>query len=195
MRSLVLFCALAALPLVAPPVAAQPAEPIPVTFLPGGAAFDGCRLQWQTSGPVTAYSAPSAFSRALRTIDGMRRVDANDYSESLTAVLQPGRVRAPRALTLPATRLDRGERAEIRLGAGDELLVLGRAPAGETYFTIAGLTYSGVVPGYGGGTGVETVERPVVEVWVRLVAHDETRPEAWLNTAQAGMVPRERLCD
>jgi hypothetical protein len=190
MRSLLFVCALVALP-----IAAQPVEPIPATFLPGGAAFDGCRLQWQTSGTVTAYSAPSAFSRALRTIDGMRRVDANDYSESLTAILQPGRVRATRPLTLDATRLDRGERAQILLGTGDELLVLGRASNGETYFTIAGLAYSGVVPGYGGGTGVETVERPVAEIWVRLVAHDETRPEAWLNTAQAGMVERERACD
>ena len=183
--------ALALAVLLALPCAAQTrVEPLPVTFLPGGASVDGCRRQWQTNGAVTAHSAPTELSRPLRTIDALRRVDANDYSESLSAVLQPGLARATRAVTIDAVRLDRGQRAPIPVGAGDEMLVLGTAAGGEMYFTIAGVAYAGALP----AGAVETVERPVVELWVRLVAHDATRPEAWLNTAQAGMVERERAC-
>ena len=182
--------------LAAWPVAAQTRiEPLPVTYLPGGAATGACRMQWQTSGTVTAHSAPTELSRPLRTIDAMRRVDANDYSESLTAVLQPGRVRATRALTLDAVRLDRSERTSIPVGAGDEVVVLGAAGDGSAYFTIAGVAFAGALPGYTGGAGLEVVEAPVAEVWVRLVSHDPARPEAWLNTAQAGMVLRERACE
>lgn len=184
-------CSILLAVLVALPVAAQTRlEPLPVTFLPGGATVDACRRQWQTNGAVTAHSAPTELSRPLRTIDALRRVDANDYSESLSAVLQPGLSRAMRAVTVDAVRLDRGQRTPIPVGAGDDLLVLGPAAGGEVYFTIAGVAYAGALP----AGAVETVERPVVELWVRLVSHDPTRPEAWLNTAQAGMVERERAC-
>lgn len=186
---------LAAAILLAVPAGAQTRiEPLPVTFLPGGASTEGCRRQWQTSASVTAHSAPSEFSRPLRTIDAMRRVDANDYSESLTAVLQPGRARALQSLTIDAVRLDRNQRTEIPVGAGNELVVLGTGVDETVYFTIAGVVYAGTLPGYTRGTGVEITERPVAEVWVRLVSHDAARPEAWLNTAQAGMVERERAC-
>ena len=42
---------------------------------------------------------------------------------------------------------------------------------------------------------VEEVSRPVTELWVRLVAHSADRPAAWVNTAQAGMAPREPFCE
>ncbi len=171
-------------------VHAQPrVEPLPVTFLPGGAAVEGCRSQWQTSAPVTAYSAPTEASRALRTIDANRRVDANDYTESLTVVLEPGRVRATRAATMPAVRMDRGETSSVTFAAGQELPWLGSAGEASVYLVSGGVVYAGALP-----AGVERAAAPAVEVWVRLVAHGDGRPEAWLNTAQAGMVAREADC-
>ena len=41
--------------------------------------------------------------------------------------------------------------------------------------------------------GAEVVQRPVVETWVFLVPRDD-RPAAWLNTAQAGVVPSAPNC-
>lgn len=186
MRALIVLALVAA----AAPSAQVRLEPLPVTYLPGGAGSEGCRRQWQTTAPVTAYSAPTEVSRALRTIDGMRRVDANDYSESVSAVLQAGRARAARAVQVPAVRLDRGTSERVSLGAGDTVTVLGPAGEGHVYFLAEGVTYAGLLP-----DGVTSVEAPVVEVWVRLVSHDATRPEAWLNTAQAGLIEREAFCE
>lgn len=185
MRFVLLLAAVAAVS-----VHAQPRiEPLPVTFLPGGASSEGCRSQWQTASPVTAFSAPTEASRALRTIDASRRVDANDYTESLTAVLQTGRVRATRAATMRAVRMDRGETASVAFTAGQELTWLGSAGEESVYLVADGVVYAGVLP-----EGVERVAAPAVELWVRLVAHGDGRPEAWLNTAQAGMVAREASC-
>lgn len=185
MRSVLLLLALAAAS-----VHAQPrVEPLPVTYLPGGAASEGCRRQWQTASQVTAFSAPTEASRALRTIDGLRRVDANDYTESLTAVLQPGRVRATRAATMQAVRMDRGQTTTLSLAAGQELTWLGSAGEESVYVVSGDVVYAGALP-----AGVERVAPPVGEVWVRLVAHGDGRPEAWLNTAQAGMVARDASC-
>ena len=178
------------LALAAGVASAQP-DPLPVTFLPGGAADEGCYAQWSTRSAVRAYSAPTAASAFLRTVDAERRVDANDYSESLTAVLEPGRVRARRAVAFPSARLSTGQPETVRLAAGETLEVLAPGPEGSAWFSYAGSVYSGAVPGE---PAAETLRQPAVEVWVRLREHDG-RPASWLNTAQAGMAPRERFCE
>lgn len=180
MRPLVLFAAL----LAVPAAAQAPLEPLPVTFLPGGATSGGCRAQWQTRAAVRAYSAPTDVSAAIRTIDGMRRVDANDYSESLTAVLEPGRVRLRSAVTISAT--PGSGAAGLRLAAGDELRVLATAD-GFTTFVYGGRVYEARLG------DVETLQAPVSEVWVRLLTRED-RPAAWLNTAQAGIVAGDPVC-
>ena len=113
------------------PVAAAaqlPVDPAPQTFLPGGAGAEGCYEQWATRAAVRAYSAPTPASRPIRTIDGDRRVDANDYSESLTAVLQRGLVRALRPVEVRGARLGGGPTESIRLDRGDELEILADGP-------------------------------------------------------------------
>ena len=171
--------------------ASAQADPFPVTFLAGGAGDDGCYAQWSTRSAVEAYSAPTTASTPLRTVDAERRIDANDYSESLTAVLQSGRVRARQAVAFGAVRLGTGEPETVRLAAGEELEVLAPGPEGSAVFSYAGGVYSGAVPD---APATVTLRQPAVEVWVRLREHDG-RPASWLNTAQAGMAPRERFCE
>lgn len=188
--------ALAAL-LLAPLAASGQATPgpFPVTFLPGGAGAEGCYAQWSTVAAVSARSAPTEQSRVIRTIDAQRRVDANDYSESLTAVLRPGLVRAREALAFEVVRLGTDRSETVRLGAGDEVEVLGGAGEGAHYFRVGPTAYAGFIPGYYGGGEVEVVRPPIVELWVRLVEHGPERPAAWLNTAQAGLAEREAFCE
>lgn len=189
MRLLLVLAAFAALP-----VLAQSVDPIPVSFLPGGAATEGCRRQWQTDAAVRAYSAPTDVAMHTRTVDALRRVDANDYGESLTAVLEPGRARATRAVAISAIRLDRSESARVEVAQGEDVLVLGSGGEEALIFTYRDVTYVGTLPGYSGGDGMEVLSRPVTELWVRLIEHDATRPAAWLNTAQAGINEREAAC-
>lgn len=174
--------------------AQAPVDPLPVTYLPGGAGAEGCSEQWSTRSAVRAYSAPTAQSTHLRTVDAQRRVDANDYSESLTAVLQPGLARARRPLTVEAVRLGTGAVETIRLALNDELQILALGPEESVSFAFGPGVYAGLVPGVYGGDGVEVVRQPVTELWVRLVSYGEDRPASWLNTAQAGMVAREPFC-
>ena len=176
--------ALLALALAAPAAAQAALEPLPATFLTGGATAGGCRLQWQTTAAVSARSAPTDASTATRTVDAARRVDANDYSEALTAVLEPGRVRLRTALTVPDTPGSGGP--GLRLAAGDELRTLG-ASDGFTTFVYGGRLYEARLG------DAETLQAPVSEVWVFLAPRDD-RPAAWLNTAQAGVVAWEPAC-
>ena len=169
--------------------------PLPVIFLPGGAGAGGCYAQWSTVAPVVAYSAPTEQSDAIRTIDAQRRVDANDYSESLTAVLRPGLVRVREDLAFDAVRVGQERSEAVRLGGGDEIQVLAGAGEGAHYFVVGSATYAGFIPGYYGGDEVEVVRPYIVEIWVRLRSHGDDRPESWLNTAQAGLVEREAFCE
>ena len=187
MRPLALFLALAGLAL------AQ--DPLPVTFLPGGAGAEGCYQQWSTRSAVRAYSAPTRLSAHLRTVDADRRIDANDYSESLTAVLQPGLVRARQPLAIEGYRLGTESSETVQLSLNDELQILGGAGEGSLYFAFGPAVYAGFVPGYYGEEEVEVVRQPVTELWVRLVEHGPDRPAAWVNTAQAGMAERETFCE
>lgn len=171
--------------LVAVPVAAQaPAEPLPVTYLPGGATEGGCRAQWQTNAAVRAHSAPTDASAPIRTVDALRRVDANDYTEAITAVLEPGRVRLRTALRVPAP--PGSGTAGLQLASGEEIRVLATS-GGFSTFTYGGRVYEARLE------GAETLQEPVVEVWVRLAARED-RPAAWLNTAGAGVVAWESSC-
>ena len=171
---------LIALALIALPAAAQaPPEPLPATFLAGGATAGGCRAQWQTVAAVAARSAPTDAAAMTRTIDAQRRVDANDYSEALTAVLEPGRVRLRAPVTVGAT-------PTLRLSAGDELRVLAVSD-GLTTFAYGGRLYEARLG------DVETLQLPVSELWVFLLPRDD-RPAAWLNTAQAGVVRWDPVC-
>ncbi len=166
--------------LLALPAAAQaPPEPLPATFLAGGATAGGCRAQWQTVAAVSARSAPTDAAAMTRTIEGMRRVDANDYSEALTAVLEPGRVRLRAAVSA-------GTNPTLLLSAGDELRVL-TTSNGLTTFAYGGRLYEARLG------EVETLQEPVAEVWIFLVPRDD-RPAAWLNTAQAGVVRWDPVC-
>lgn len=186
----------AALSVLVLPIAAlaQAASPLPVTFLPGGAGAEGCYAQWSTRSAVHAYSAPTTASERLRTIDAERRVDANDYSESLTAVLERGLVRARQDVQLQGAQLGTGRSEAIRLSRGDELTVLAAGPEESVYFAFGTAIYVGFVPGFYGGPEVEVIRQPVTELWVRLIEHDAERPASWINTAQAGMAPRESFC-
>ena len=180
---------------LAVPAAAQ--DPTPVVYLPGGASVEACRMQWQTTAAVQARTAPMAFARAIRTVDGNRRVEANDYTEAVRVVLQPGLVRARRATVLRAS--SRGESARIELAAGETLDVLDTVGEGVAEFVWRGVLYQGEVPGYSVQTSdpaseLEVVRRPFVEVWVRLVEHDAERPAAWLNVTQAGVIERTSAC-
>ncbi len=185
MRVFLWLAALAVLPALGQaPMAQAPLEPLPATFLGGGATAGGCRAQWQTNAPVRAYSAPTDVSAAIRTIEAARRVDANDYSEALTAVLEPGRVRLRAALTVPST--PGSGAAGLRLAAGEELRVLVTSEGFSTF------VYGGRV--YEARLGdAEVLQVPVTEVWVRLLPRDD-RPAAWLNTAQAGVVTWDPVC-
>ncbi len=189
MRALFL---LLVLPTVA--LAQAPTDPVPVTFLPGGADVEGCYAQWATNAAVRAFSAPTSVSRHTRTIDAQRRVDANDYSEALMAVLRSGLARARRPLQIDAYRLGTERTETVRLALNDELEILAFAPEESVYFAFGNGVYTGVVPGVTGGDGVEMVREPITELWVRLIEHGEERPAAWLNTAQAGMIAREPFC-
>ena len=189
MRLLALFLLLPAAALAQGAV-----EPLPIVFLPGGAGAEGCFAQWATRSAVRAYSAPTEASQHLRTVDAERRVDANDYSESLTAVLRPGLVRVRGPLQFSARRLGTDRNETVRLGTGAEVEVLAPGPEESVYFAFANGVYAGALPGYYGGAELEVVRRPVTELWVRLVEHGPERPASWLNTAQAGMVPREPFC-
>ena len=171
------------------------AGPVPVTFLPGGAGAEGCYAQWSTRSAVRAFSAPTTASRFLRTIDAERRIDANDYSESLTAVLEPGRVRARQPVEIQGVRLGTERSETISLALNDELTILAPGPEESVYFAFGTGAYAGVVPGYYGGDGLDIIRRPVTELWVRLVEHDAERPAAWVNTAQAGVEPRDAFCE
>lgn len=165
----------------------QALDPIAVTFLPGGAESLDCRLQWQTRAPVVARSAPTDLADAIRGIDAMRRVDANDYTEALTAVLEPGRARAAAPFVVEdAAPLSGGSSVALRIGAGETISFLteGRPQT----FVYLGRTYRGTLD------GLEVVSRPVAELWVRLVPRED-RPAAWLNTAQAGIVPWDPSCE
>ncbi|PAP77378.1 hypothetical protein [Rubrivirga marina] len=173
---------------------AQAASPLPVTFLPGGAGAEGCYAQWSTRSAVHAYSAPTTVSTRLRTIDAERRIDANDYSESLTAVLEPGLVRARQDVRFQGAQLGTGRSEAIRLSRGDELTVLAAGPEESVYFAFGTAIYAGFVPGFYGGPEVEVIRQPVTELWVRLIEHDAERPASWINTAQAGVAPRESFC-
>ena len=191
---------LAALVLVASTSAfAQALDPGPVVFLPGGAQVEECRRQWQTSAAVQARSAPLPFATAIRTIDGLRRVDANDYTEAVRAVLQTGQVRARRETVLRGDALGGGGAVRIELAAGETLDVLARGAEGTALFAWREAVVQGELPGFSIQTAdssgeLETVREPVVETWVRLVQHDADRPAAWLNTSQAGVTEREGFC-
>ena len=186
--------------LLAAPSAAQIVDPTPVVYLPGGAHVEECRRQWQTSAAVRARTAPLAIAAASRTIDGARRVDANDYTEAVRAVLQPGLVRARRTTVLRASPVyPTGQPVRIELAAGETLTVLARGPEGTAEFLWEERTYQGELPGFSVRTAspedeLDTVREPFVETWIRLVEHDAERPAAWLNTSQAGMVEREGFC-
>lgn len=171
--------------LLAGPARAQaPPEPLAATYLAGGATAGGCRAQWQTVAAVRAHSAPTDVSAAIRTIDALRRVDANDYSEAVTAVLESGRVRLRAATTVPEA--PGSGSAGLRLAAGEEVRMLYTAD-GFTTFVYGGRVYEARLG------DAETLQAPVVEVWVRLLARED-RPAAWLNTAQAGIVPWDPVC-
>ena len=178
--------------LLTAPVAAQTVDPTPVVYLPGGASVEECRRQWQTSATVRARTAPLAFARVSRTIDANRRVDANDYTEAVRVVLQPGLVRARRAIVLRAFGTDA---VRVELAAGETLDVLARSAEGAAEFVWRGAVVRGELPGFSVSTSdpaseLETVREPFVELWVRLVEHDADRPAAWLNTSQAGVIER-----
>ena len=168
----------------AAPQAQAPLEPVAVTYLPGGAVDGACRAQWQTSAAVRARSAPTDVALATRTIEAARRVDANDYSESLTAVLEPGRVRLRAPVVVPSA--PGSATPALRLAAGDELRVLA-ASDGYTTFVYGGRVYEARLG------DPETLQAPVTEVWVLLVPRED-RPAAWLNTAQAGVVAWTPAC-
>lgn len=176
---------------------AQPApDPTPIVYLAGGAGSGGCYAQWATRSAVRAYSAPTAQSRHLRTVDAERRIDANDYSESLTAVLRPGRARARRVIAFDAVRLTTGRAETVQLREGDEVDVLAPVGTRSVYFTIGNDVFTGVLPGYTASNGdVEAVLQPVIEVWVRLTDYGDGRPASWLNTAEAGVAAREPFCE
>ena len=181
--------------LVVPVVAGAQSEPLPVSFLPGGAGDEGCYAQWATRSAVRAYSAPTPMSTVLRTVDAERRIDANDYSESLTAVLEAGLARVRRPITAEASRLGTRAPERLLLSPGDEVAVLAPGAEGSLVFSVRGETYVGFLPGYDDRSGdVEVIRRPVTELWVRLIEHGPDRPAAWVNTAQAGMAPREAFC-
>lgn len=182
---------------LAVPVAAQAPDPTPVVYLPGGASVEECRMQWQTTAAVRARTAPVAFAKVIRTIDGNRRVDANDYTEAVRVVLQPGVLRARRPIVLRA--FGRGESERIELDAGETLDVLDTIGEGAAEFVWRGAVYQGELPGFSVQTSdpaseLEVVRAPFVELWVRLVEHDEERPAAWLNTGQAGVIERTSDC-
>ncbi len=168
----------------AAPQAQAPLEPVAVTYLAGGAVAGACRAQWQTSAAIRARSAPTDVALATRTIEASRRVDANDYSESLTAVLEPGRVRLRAAVVVASA--PGSEAPALRLSAGDELRVLATSE-GYTTFVYGGRVYEARLG------DVEMMQAPVSEVWVLLVPRDD-RPAAWLNTAQAGVVAWTPAC-
>ena len=113
---------------------------------------------------VRAHSAPTDVSAAIRTIDAARRVDANDYSEAVTAVLEAGRVRLRTAVTIPGA--PGSGSAGLRLAAGEELRVLATAD-GFTTFVYGGRVYEARLE------GAETLQAPVVEVWVRLLPREQ----------------------
>lgn len=175
-------------------MAAAQSDPLPVRFLPGGARVEGCVSQWSTRSAIQAYSAPTTMSTQTRVIDADRRIDANDYSESLTAVLEPGIVRTTAPVEVFGARLSGDESATFTVPSGREILILAYGPEESVFFEYRGRVYSGLVPGYLGSDSTELVSRPVTELWVRLVAYSSERPAAWVNTAQAGMAPREGFC-
>ena len=192
---------LALLLIAAAPAAAQTViDPAPVVYLPGGANVEECRRQWQTSAAVLARTAPMAIAAASRTVDGARRVDANDYTEAVRAVLQTGEVRARTATVLRAAPVyPMGETVRIELAAGETVPVLARDAEGSALFVWNGRIHAGELPGFSVSTSspsdeLDTVREPFVETWVRLVEHDADRPAAWLNTGQAGVVEREGFC-
>lgn len=194
-----LLARLAAFAVLVPAAAAQAPDPTPVVYLPGGAQVEVCRRQWQTSAAVQARSAPLRFSNAIRTVDGLRRVDANDYTEAVRAVLQTGQVRARRAIILRGDGLGGSGAVRIELAAGESLDVLARGAEGTALFAWRGAVVQGELPGYSVQTAdpsgeLEVVREPVVETWVRLVEHEADRPAAWLNTSQAGVTERESFC-
>ena len=176
--------------------AASGQTPLPVTFLPGGASDEGCYAQWVTTSAVRAYSAPSEQSRHVRTVDADRRIDANDYSESLTAVLEPGLVRANRDVVAVGRELRNGQDRTFRLTRGDEVVLLSSGSAGALTLSVDGVVFVGSVDGLENGSGdVDVARLPVLEVWLRLIEHGPGRPAAWVNTALAGMVPNEPFCE
>lgn len=183
------------LAVLAPSVALAQASPFPVLFLPGGAGAEGCYAQWSTRSAVAAYSAPTPVSERLRTVDAERRIDANDYSESLTAVLETGLIRLRQSVEAGGVRLGRDGYETFSLRAGDEVTLLAYGPEESVYFERNGAIYSGFVPGSYGGEVADLVRRPVTELWVRLVSYGDDRPASWVNTAQAGMAPREPFCE
>ena len=174
-------------------------DSVPVLYLPGGAQVEDCRRQWQTDAPVRAHTAPTFVSDAVRTVDANRRVDGNDYTESITAVLQTGRARVRQALTLDAYQQGTGDRQSIAYRAGDEIEIVGIEGEGMGYLTYNGSVYSAQIPGYsirtGGPDEVEVIRDAVRETWVFLVDYGEGRPASWLNVSQAGLFERPTTCD
>ena len=173
-------------------------DSVPVVYLPGGAQLEECRRQWRTEAAVRAHTAPTFVSDAVRTVDANRRVDGNDYTESITAVLQTGRVRVRQALTLDAYQQGTGARESISYRAGEEIEILGIEGEGLGYLAHNGSVYSAEIPGYsirtGGADEVEVLRDAVRETWVFLVDYGEGRPASWLNVSQAGLFERETTC-
>ncbi|MEM0963820.1 MAG: hypothetical protein AAGK21_14930 [Bacteroidota bacterium] len=175
-------------------VSAQ-SDPVPVRYVPSSNGAEGCYAQWTTRSAVRAYSAPTSMSRHIRTVGANRRIDANDYTETIEATLESGLARVRQAATIQARRLSPQQDVSLQVEVGDELSIVGYGAEGYLFFEYENLVYGAFLNGfYGTGDPVEDIRRPVQERWVRLIEHGEDRPAAWLNTAEAGVVPREAFC-
>ena len=162
-------------------------NPSPVTFVPGGASDDGCYHQWVTTSAVRAYSAPSDQSQHVRTVEADRRIDANDYSEALTAVAEPGVIRALRDLVADGVELGSGQGRSVPVAQGQEIALLSSGSANASFFAVDGVVYQGYIPGFENSTGnVEVARYPEAQVWVRLIDRGSGKPAAWVDTGGAG---------
>lgn len=190
MRTTALFIALV-VAAVATSVSAQPRHS-------GVFAYTGaeCSSEYTTTQAVQAYAEPRAASRALRTVEAQRRIDANDYTEDLFVVTRPGIAVARRDVSLVDWGYHNSSRrtsGPLRIPRGTRVELLGGGFEAYGIFRFGGTTYSGL--------GVPTMEWmaedsdprdftveswPTVEHWVRLSARSG-RPAAWLNASQPGV--------
>lgn len=170
---------------------------------------DPSEFVFRTLVPIAGHAEPRASSRRVRTVDAGRRIEGNDWNESLTVTVRAGLHRALR--TTPLTALvhhgrvrfldgaDDGEEVgAVVVGRGQTVEILSGGGEGRAMVRVDGVVYLSD----GGelwGDAFEEVRQITEQVWLRLTPKPG-RPAAWIlarwySGSRREPATLEMLCD